>query len=278
MLVVGWLLFGGFVEQSHPLLRANCKRAPGIRALAAAASFDYQIAAAEGNEAINECAQFFVQGFWVAGTTSVPAKGLSSDELEFLVEQQAEDMIGRYGESVAHRRMRSDMLLARDAEGNIGGCAGVEMALIEPQTGTVLPRGSSEALLKKELSSMGPSERQGFRHMSAVELTRNLFPEYQCYALMANLAVDAPNRGSGLGKQLCAACERAAEAWGVAAIMLQVEECNFPARALYGSVGYQDVHIDDNAIVLRVEPGASSLLTQTKSSIVLMGKRLEVQS
>lgn len=268
-----FILVGAFVQQPRLL-----PRAPVVRALAVAASFD--IAAAEGDAAIHECAEFFVQGFWVSGTTSGPARGLSSSELELLVSQQAEDMIGRYGELVAERRLRSEMLLARDAEGSIRGCAGVEMALIAPQTGNVLSRASSEALLKKELSSMDPSQRQGFRNMSAVELTRNLFPEYQCYALLANLAVDAPNRGSGLGKQLCAACETAAEAWGVAAIMLQVEECNFPARALYSSVGYQDVHIDDNAVALRVEPGsgASSLLTQTKSSIVLMGKRVGLPS
>ena len=65
--------------------------------------------------------------------------------------------------------------------------------------------------------------------------------------LLANLAVAPATRGTGLGRALCEQCEEAARDWGLAAVMLQVEEANEPARGLYESVGYQLVHRNEAA-------------------------------
>jgi GNAT superfamily N-acetyltransferase len=221
-------------------------------------------------------ATFFVDAFWSGSTTTGPAE-LSTTERSQLVSQQCDDMMGRYGELVGTRRLKSQMLLARDAAGAIIGCVGLEMALIQPQMGTVLSRAQSDAILVEELSSMGARERNTYRKMDAVELTSALFPEYQCYALLANLAVATSARGSGLGRELCELCDDIAKVWGVEAIMLQVEGQNAPARGLYERVGYQDVHVDENAAVLRVRPGSGggdALLQQETAPLVLMGKGL----
>ena len=71
--------------------------------------------------------------------------------------------------------------------------------------------------------------------------------------------------------------ETAGSEWGVAAIMLQVEEVNEPARKLYESVGYSLVHKDEAATALRVQPGAGAgagLLRNEVSTLLLLGKGL----
>lgn len=186
-------------------------------------------------------------------------------------------MVGRYGDLVGSRRLKSQLFIVRDDSGAIGGCVGVEMALVEPAAGKVLSRAAGDGLLTQELSSMGARERNQYRKMGAAELTANLFPEYQVYALLANLAVGPSLRGQGLARSLCMACETAGNEWELPAIMLQVEEMNAPARKLYESVGYQDIHKNAAATALRVQPGAGAtdgLLTSVQSTTVLMGKGL----
>ena len=106
--------------------------------------------------------------------------------------------------------------------------------------------------------------------------TQALFPEYQVYALLANLAVAPSTRRSGLARVLCDKCEEAGAEWGVQAIMLQVEEANSAAKALYEKVGYSLVHKDESASALRVQPGKPSgqLLRSESSTLLLLGKGL----
>jgi ribosomal protein S18 acetylase RimI-like enzyme len=247
-------------------------RAPAPRMAASAT-----IETCKGDDAsLAAAAAFFVDGFWASGTTT-SALELSEAERLQLCKQQTDDMVGRYGDLVGSRRLKSSLFLARDGDGAIAGCVGVEMALVEPSAGKVLSRSAGEGLLTQELSSMGARERNQYRKMGAAELTANLFPEYQVYALLANLAVGPSLRGQGMGKQLCEACEEAGRNWEVPAIMLQVEEANAPARKLYQSVGYADIHTNEIATALRVQPGAGAtdgLLTSEKSTLILMGKGL----
>ena len=171
-------------------------------------------------------------------------------------------------------------MVARDASDKVVGCVGVEMALVQPQSGKVLSRREGEGLLANELTAMGARERNQYRKMGVVELTATLFPEYQVYALLANLAVAPATRGAGLGRALCASCEAAGAEWGLAAIMLQVEEVNEPARRLYESVGYSLVHKDESATALRLYTRAmgagagAQLLKNEVSTLLLMGKAL----
>ena len=263
---------------------ASALRAPppiaALRApppIASAAAANYAISTVKGDDAsIMKVTDFFVRGFWQEGTT-VGKQDLSIMERTSLVSQQNDDMIMRYGELVGQRRLRSRLMVAKDDADEVVGCVGVEMALVQPQTGQVLSRSQGEGLLANELSSMGGRERNQFRKMGVVELTAALFPEYQVYALLANLAVAPSTRGAGLGRALCASCEAAGSEWGVAAIMLQVEEVNEPARKLYESVGYSLVHKDEAATALRVQPGAGAgagLLRNEVSTLLLLGKGL----
>lgn len=247
-------------------------RAP-VPVASAAASYD--IAAVKGTDSSLQLASsFFVDAFWQQGTT-VSSVELSEAEREQLVSQQFDDMQARYGELVGKRRLQSRLVIARGASGAIAGCVGVEMALIQPQSGEVLSRTKGEGILNQELSSMGARERGQYRKMDAVALTAALFPEYQVYALLANLAVAPETRRTGLARSLCDQCVTAGIDWGVQAVMLQVEEKNEPARKLYESVGYQLVHRDEAATAMRVQAGAGAsdgLLRGEVSTTLLMGK------
>jgi len=244
--------------------------------VASATSVAYDITKVKGDDAsLKRAAAFFVNGFWVASTTSGDA-ALNEKGMEQLCRLQTDDMVGRYGDLVGTRRLESSLFLAQDpSSGELAGCVGVEMALVDASCGKVLSRAQGESLFNSELASMSPKERNSYRKMDAYDLTDELFPEYKCVALLANLAVAPSSRGSGLGRRLCERVEEVADVdWDLPAIMLQVEEANSPARKLYAAMGYQDVYKDEAASALRVQAGRSGdeLLKSEASTLVLMGK------
>ena len=68
------------------------------------AADEYEIRPAKGNEEqMAEAAEFFVDGFWLAGTTT-GAVELSGSERAQLNKLSTDDMMGRYGELVGQRR------------------------------------------------------------------------------------------------------------------------------------------------------------------------------
>lgn len=60
-------------------------------------------------------------------------------------------------------------------------------------------------------------------------------------AEIANLAVAPPARGRQVGAKLLDAALEAASGRGVASVFLEVRDSNGPARALYGSRGFEEV-------------------------------------
>ena len=88
---------------------------------------------------IEECAKFFVDAFWLRGTT-LGRLELPPPQRAELEREQALDMKGRYGRLVGRRRLESRLLLARDEAGAIEGCAGIEVAVADAADCTVLSR------------------------------------------------------------------------------------------------------------------------------------------
>ena len=119
------------------------------------AADEYEIRPAKGiEEQMAEAAEFFVDGFWLAGTTT-GAVELSGSERAQLTKLSTDDMMGRYGELVGQRRLRSKLYVARDSAGALVGCVGVEAAMIDMVDRRVLTRAQGEALFAQEFAAMG---------------------------------------------------------------------------------------------------------------------------
>lgn len=143
--------------------------------VASATSVAYDITKVKGDDAsLKRAAAFFVNGFWVASTTSGDA-ALNEKGMEQLCRLQTDDMVGRYGDLVGTRRLESSLFLAQDpSSGELAGCVGVEMALVDASCGKVLSRAQGESLFNSELASMSPKERNSYRKMDAYDLTDEL--------------------------------------------------------------------------------------------------------
>ena len=194
-------------------------------------------------------------------------------------------------------RAAQRLLVAKDESGVIVGCAGVEGALVEVSTGTVIRSAQADSLLYDEMALLSQADRASMRELYAdggvyalcqevMPLTR-LFDGYEAKALLANLAVSSAFRRTGLGSQLCDCCERAATEWGLSSLVLQVEESNQPAYQLYQRLGYDRIHTASEAQALRLFPGedtfasrflladSDSLIKEVPTTLVMMGKTLK---
>ena len=248
--------------------------APGTRRrlhTVLSAAEECEIKPAKGVEAqVGEAADFFVDGFWLAGTTTAGVQ-LSGDERAQLAKLSSDDMMGRYGDLVGQRRLQSKLYVARDSAGALVGCVGVEAAMVDMVDRRVLSRAQGEALFAQEFAAMGGAERGLYRKMSVAELTEELLPEYKVFGLLANLAVAPSTRRSGLARRLCAQCDVAAAKWDLPAISLQVDGANTAANALYASLGYNEIWQDETP-ALRLRPGEKELLASEPSTLITMAK------
>jgi N-acetylglutamate synthase-like GNAT family acetyltransferase len=117
-------------------------------------------------------------------------------------------------------------------------------------------------------------------------LAKELFPELTCLGLLTNLAIAPERRRTGLGRALCEWCEAGTVEWSLPGLMLQVEEENHDARALYGRCGFDELFKEDNGRALRPRPGRqtrvsallliqnAALLEEVPSTIVMMAKEV----
>ena len=255
---------------------------------------------------LKAAAEFFADAFWLDGTTT-GAVNLQGRERASLVKCVADDFQSRYGDSWAldqgprpsstrNRLFRSRLLLAREVEGAIVGCVGVEAALFDAASGTVLPSASAEVTLRRELDAISWDEKElsrtadVYREGGLAALAEILTPEYTPVGLMANLAISPSVRRTGLGAELCECCELGCTEWGLPGMILQVEDANEAARRLYDSLGYVDVCADEEACALRVCPGEQSLasaffnvdpadlLQEAPATVVTMAKQIATSS
>eukprot|EP00320_Phaeocystis_rex_P003543 CAMPEP_0119057372 /NCGR_PEP_ID=MMETSP1178-20130426/1851_1 /TAXON_ID=33656 /ORGANISM="unid sp, Strain CCMP2000" /LENGTH=267 /DNA_ID=CAMNT_0007038197 /DNA_START=20 /DNA_END=823 /DNA_ORIENTATION=+ len=218
---------------------------------------------------INEVASFFVDSFWMASTTFGEVK-LSARERAQLALQMADDFHHRYANSwrssgkLARRFFSSRLLVARGSAGEVIGCVGLESALLDPFSRTVHPAAEAEALMSVEFDCMSQAEVARYADLHKADglahLARELFPGLTCLGLLTNLAIAPDRRRAGLGRALCAWCEAGCAHWSLPGLMLQVEEANGDARALYTRSGFEEL-FQENGRALRPQPGQQSLVS-----------------
>jgi len=195
------------------------------------------------------------------------------------------------------------LILARDPDGKIVGCAGIEASLFDTKTGAVLRCDQADRLVRAELETMNEVENEGaaeaYRDGGGIgaltsyvlkqkeELVAPYLRTYEPYALLANLAVSPSFRRTGLGRELCAFCESGCEMWGMSDILLQVEEANGAASKLYSALGFEQIYRADDAMSLRLSPSEKGfmgsllpieneeLLREEPTTLVTMAKRVD---
>jgi len=263
-------------------------------------------------DSLPEAASFFVDAFWLASTTFGDGVKLSGGERGQLLRKVTDDLGSRYRlqpdkrpETLRGNTRESQplfftrLILAREPDGKIVGCAGIEGSLFDTQTGAVLRSDQADRLLKTELETMEPDESEGaadaFREGGISALATYVLQQketleapflrtYKPYALLANLAVAPSFRRTGLGRELCEFCESGCEVWGMDDVLLQVEEANGAASKLYSNLGYEEIFRVGDAVSLRLSPAEKGfmgsllpmendqLLREEPSTLVTMAK------
>ena len=174
---------------------------------------------------------FFVDAFWTAKPGG-GAKQLTDRQRRQLEQSQVAEFNKRYGTA---RKNTGELLVCRDAQGDIVACAGVEVDSIPRDclTGPVMTKAP----------------------------------------LMSNLAVGRNYRRRGLAEDLVRAVEELVrDEWNYDECYLYVEERNRGAVKLYQKLGYRKVWIDPYAETLL--PTVDGSLQNSRTTIVCMRKIL----
>ncbi|KAJ8907889.1 hypothetical protein NDN08_007992 [Rhodosorus marinus] len=255
-------------------VRPRVFRSPGswgrCRPVLAQASVtdSYVIDRTDDYGALQDCASFFVDAFWVASTTDNVKEGLGGSSLKGdahkqLVSKQEEDLSSRYGRLTGKRRLSTSFFIARGEQG-ILGCVGIEVAVVKELNGAyeVLPREVGERLFSSTLGAMSAPVRNSLRKSPLHEVAAIVFDaqeeegKYSLHPVLSNLAVSPNARGLGLGKRLCEACEEEVRTWNEGLfkdIWLIVEDANGPAKKLYEEkLGYSLLWRDEDAYSVRI--------------------------
>ena len=242
-------------------------------------------------KSLPEVSAFFVDAFWL-GSTTFGSIDLSASDKRQLEQKVREDLGPRYGIQSKDQRptmmggkkgfpskslFDTRLIVAREAGGEIVGCAGLEAALYESEQGNVFRSDQADRLVRTELDAMSKDEAQmaseayaeggiGALSKGVIEgaFTDELVNQYitiwtPC-GVLANLAVAPSYRRSGLGRALCDECEKCiTDEWKMDEIALQVEEANTAAITLYRKDGYRDVFRAEEMKALRLQPSEASV-------------------
>eukprot|EP00815_Leptocylindrus_aporus_P006839 CAMPEP_0116060680 /NCGR_PEP_ID=MMETSP0322-20121206/6569_1 /TAXON_ID=163516 /ORGANISM="Leptocylindrus danicus var. apora, Strain B651" /LENGTH=228 /DNA_ID=CAMNT_0003545365 /DNA_START=71 /DNA_END=757 /DNA_ORIENTATION=+ len=153
-----------------------------------------------------DAGKFFADAFWTGkGGSKVE---LSSAKKKTLERNQMADFRRRYGNSL---NAKSDLFIAQSSNGEIMGCAGLEVDLIKPRT----------------------SRENGIKA-----------------PLMSNVAVGKKFRRKGIAEDLVKCAEKTAVEWGYTDLYLLVERKNVAAVKLYMKAGYKKIWEDNDARTL----------------------------
>jgi ribosomal protein S18 acetylase RimI-like enzyme len=180
-----------------------------------------------------EASDFFVDAFWV-GKVGGGTTRLNDRQRRTLSSTQFMEFRGRYAGVM---RGQSELVVSQLQNGEVIGCAGVEVSSI--------PKGDLKG------------------------------PPVDRAPLMSNLAVSSSYRRKGIAELLVKEVERVCRyEWGFNDCYLYVEERNTAAVRLYQKLGYRKVWKDSDAKTLL--PTNNGNLQNAPTTIVCMRKRLDL--
>lgn len=249
-------------------------------------SSNTQITPLDGSESsIANAAKFMVDAFWLQSPqqliqdASNESSELSESAKASLINTQADDLMGKYGERMGARKLDALILAASesgDANSNLQGMVTIEVRLLDKQD-DILSADASEFKLTQAVASLGPKQRREFKNASVIDIANQLLPpDISAVAVLANLCVSPTARRKGIAAKLCNEAERLAkEELGFDDMFLRVEAENEAAKRLYEEkLGYECVLEAEGATALRVDGNAGTFV-EVSSDIVVLKKKIK---
>jgi len=249
-------------------------------------SSNTQIRPLDGSESsIANAAKFMVDAFWLQSPqqliqdASNDSSELSESAKASLINIQADDLMGKYGERMGKRKLDALILAASesgDAQSNLQGMVTIEVRLLDKQN-DILSSDASEFKLTQAVASLGPKQRREFKNASVIDIANQLLPpDISAVAVLANLCVSPTARRKGIAAKLCNEAERLAkEELGFDEMFLRVEAENEAAKRLYEEkLGYECVLEAEGATALRVDGNAGTFV-EVSSDIVVLKKKIK---
>jgi ribosomal protein S18 acetylase RimI-like enzyme len=215
-----------------------------------------------------------------------------------LVQEQAADLMTKYGERVGSARQRllkagliwirppprdpqqnqpleSSSPPLREQQSPVGLVALAEV-LMDRDDGSIMTPEASLEHVQAAVASLGPKQRRVFLKASAQEIVDDLLPESSIVCLVSNLSVAVAARRQGIGMQLCQAAEEVAHnVWGHDRLYLKVETTNEAALHLYQTklqYGTEFAVSTDSGVRLDLTKGVYTI--QDSIPTLLMSKQL----
>lgn len=240
-------------------------------------SASVQITPLDGSESsIRNAAKFMVDAFWLQSPQQLVQDDVEVSETakSSLVNTQADDLMGKYGERMGKRKL--DALILAAIEGDtIQGLVTIEVRLFDKQQ-DILSAERSEHMLTQAVANLGPKQRREFKDASVIDAANQLLPpDIFAVCSLSNLCVSPAARRKGIAAKLCNEAERVAkEELGFDEMFLRVEATNDAAKRLYEEkLGYESVYEVESATALRVD-GNSGSFVEVESDIVVLKKKI----
>lgn len=239
----------------------------------------------DDEQSMIEAAKFLVDAFWLDARHVVtqPAEGdgivvsssVSEEAKRSLYQEQASDLMDKYGERMGKRLLDSCVLKAVNTNtGDILGLICVSALLFDSTTKILIPYEDSEQLLKAAVAGLGPKDRRQYKDASAEEIASNLLGDRDLKAVccISNLAVLPTARKLGIATQLCDEAERIASVeWGYEVIVLKVEADNTKARNLYErKLNYEVKSTEPSATAYRVDTEEGRFVESEADTLILL--------
>ncbi|KAL7539531.1 hypothetical protein ACHAXR_009392 [Thalassiosira sp. AJA248-18] len=239
-----------------------------------------QITPLDGSESsIDNAAKFMVDAFWLQSPQQLIQDADDSSEISdsakaSLVNIQADDLMGKYGERMGKRKLDALILTAMEGE-EIQGMVTIEVRLMDREK-DILSADASEFRLTQAVASLGPKQRREYKDALVIDIANQLLPpDVTAVCSLSNLCVSPTARRKGIAGKLCSEAERVAkEELGFEEMFLRVEATNEAAKTLYETkLGYEYVFDVESATALRVDGSAGSFV-EVDGDIVVLKKKI----
>lgn len=260
--------------------RSSCRAGGNLRLSIDASTTEssFKVEEYSGDEkSIYEAATFLVDSFWLGSPRQQTDASITVSSIvkAALVDEQAVDLLGKYGERMGKPLLKNCLLMAKDGNDKIVGFVCLQELLLDKNQRCIYSADVSEDKLNSATSSLGPKQRRQYQKSSAKELADALLPpDQESVVCFSNLSISMDMRRKGIAAKLCLGLEQFSTNWGYDSIFLKVESENESARTLYTKLGYVDEFPPEPDTAIRLDTTAGEFI-EIETPTIIMRKSLQ---